>query len=79
MKEPLYVLVVWSQVGAADNVQVAVALTLHTVVAEVGKKAEPVWSVHCPHIHRHVAHSSEKIAAPHLDLAQMLFGHYQQH
>ena len=54
-------------------------LTLHTVTTEVGENAEPVGSVHGPHIDRHIAQSAKEIAAPHLNLTQMLFGHYQQH
>ncbi len=67
------------QVCAADDVQVAVALALQAVVAEIREYPKAVGGEHAAQVGGDTAHPVDQPAAPDLQLAHVLLGHNQKH
>ena len=67
------------QIGATDNMHVAVGLALHSVMSKVRKNPKSSRRIHHAHVDRQVTHTGHEITAPQLDLAHVFARHHQQH
>ena len=68
-----------AQMGPANDVEVTMALALHSVWAKIGQNTKSIDGEGAPHVNCHSAQPGHQAAAPHLQLAHVLFWYHQQH